>query len=73
MEKEKTQLDAKHSYEHVETSGGGGGSGLPGAVHDAVQAVGNGEDSAVRELLADGGLNQIVCLQVDGCSGLVQD
>lgn len=47
--------------------------GSPGAVHDAVQAVGNGEDSAVRKLLADGGLNQIVCLQVNGCCGLIED
>ena len=45
----------------------------PGAVHDAVQAVGDGEDSAVRELCADGFLNQVVCLQINSCCGLIQD
>lgn len=45
----------------------------PGAVHDTVQAVGDGEDGAVRELFADRILNQIVCLQVYSCRGLVQD
>lgn len=38
-----------------------------------MQAVGDGEDSAVRKLFADGGLNQVVRLQVDGCCGLIQD
>lgn len=45
----------------------------PGAVHDAVQAVGDGEDGAVRELFANRILNQVVRLQVHSCRGLVQD
>ena len=45
----------------------------PGAIHDAVQAVGNGEDSAVWKLFADGGLNQVIRLQVNSCCGLIQD
>lgn len=45
----------------------------PGAVHDAVQTVGNGEDRAVGKLCTDGVLDQVVCLQVDGCRGLIQD
>ena len=46
---------------------------LPGAVHNAVQAVSNGEDSTVWKLFADGVLNQVVCLQVNSCCGLIQD
>lgn len=45
----------------------------PGAVHDAVQAVGNGKDSAVWKLFADSGLNQVVCFQINCCCGLIQD
>lgn len=45
----------------------------PGAVHDAVQTVGDGEDRAVGKLCADGVLDQVVCLQVDSCRGLIQD
>lgn len=45
----------------------------PGAVHDAVQTVGNGEDRALGKLFTDGVLDQVVCLQVDGCRGLIQD
>lgn len=45
----------------------------PGAIHDAVQAVGDGEDSAVWKLFADGGLNQVIRLQVNSCRGLIQD
>lgn len=45
----------------------------PGAVHDAVQTVGDGEDRAVGKLFSDGVLDQVVCLQVDGCRGLIQD
>lgn len=45
----------------------------PGAVHDAVQTVGNGEDRAVGKLFTDSVLDQVVRLQVDGCRGLIQD
>lgn len=44
-----------------------GDTNWPGAVHDAVQAVGNGEDSTVWKLFADGVLNEVVCLQVHSC------
>jgi len=46
---------------------------VPGAVHDALQAVCDGEDGAVGELPADRGLDQVVQLQVHGSRGLVQD
>lgn len=45
----------------------------PGAVHDAVQTVSNGEDRALGKLFTDGVLDQVVCLQVDSCRGLIQD
>ena len=45
----------------------------PVVVHDGVQSVGDGEDAAPGELLPDGGLDQVVSLQVHGCCGLVQD
>lgn len=45
----------------------------PGAVHYSVQAVGDGQDGAVWKLFADGVLNQVVCLQVNSCRGLVQN
>ena len=35
--------------------------------------MGDGEDGAVGELLADGRLDEVVGLEVDGRSGLVQD
>ena len=45
----------------------------PVAVHDGVEPVGDGDDGALRELLPDGGLHQVVSLQVHGRGGLVQD
>ena len=35
--------------------------------------MGDGDDCAVLELRPDGGLDEVVCLQVDGGRGLVQD
>ena len=32
-----------------------------------------GQDGTVVKLGADGGLDQVVCLKVNGCSGLVQN
>lgn len=46
---------------------------LPGVVHDCVEAVRYHQDSAVLKLRADGGLNQVVCLHVHGCCGLIQN
>ncbi len=45
---------------------------LKGIVLRDVWPVGNGEDSTIHELLPDGGLHQVVCLQVYGGCGLVQ-
>ena len=45
----------------------------PVVVHDGVEPVGDGEDAAPGELLPDGGLDQVVSLQVHGCCGLVQN
>lgn len=44
----------------------------PGVVHDGVEPVGNGEHGAVVKLRPDGGLNEVVRLQVHGRCGLVQ-
>lgn len=34
--------------------------------------MGNSDDSALGKLGADGGLDEVVCVKVDGCRGLVQ-
>ena len=44
----------------------------PVIVHDGVETMGYGEDGTVGKLFADGLLNEVVCLQVHGCSGLIQ-
>lgn len=51
----------------------GRNSDAPRAVHDAVQAMCDGEDSAVWKLFADGILNEVVRLQVNSCCSLIQD
>lgn len=33
----------------------------------------DGEHGTVGKLSADGGLDEIVCLQIDGCCGFIQD
>lgn len=43
----------------------------PCVVHDSVEPVRYGEDGAVLKLGADGGLDEVVSLQVDSSSGLV--
>lgn len=45
----------------------------PCVVHDSVEPVSYGEDGAVLKLGADGGLDEVVGLQVDSSRGLVQD
>ena len=49
------------------------GDVLPVIVQDGLDPVSDGEDGAVRELLSDSCLDEIVCLQVHGGRGLVQD
>ena len=46
---------------------------VPGVVHDGVESVSDGQDSAVLKLGADGGLDQVVHLQVHSSCGLVQN
>lgn len=46
---------------------------VPGVVHDGVEAMRYGEDSAVLKLRADGGLDQVVRLHVYSCRGLIQN
>ena len=41
----------------------------PFAVHDGVEPEADGDDSALRELLSDGGLHRDVSLQVHGRGG----
>lgn len=43
------------------------------AVHDGVQPVCDGDDRAVGKLAADGGLNEVICLQVHRGGGFIQD
>ena len=45
----------------------------PVAVHDGVDAVGDGDDGTVGELLADRVLDELVRLQIHGGRRLVQD
>ena len=42
------------------------------AVHNGLEAVCDGEDGAVLELLSDGRLDEVVRFEVDGRGGLVQ-
>lgn len=46
---------------------------IPGVVHDGIEPVGDGQDSAVLKLGPDGGLDQVVRLTVYSCSGLIQN
>lgn len=46
---------------------------VPGVVHDGVESVSDGENGAVLELCADGGLDEIVRLQIDSSRGFIQD
>ena len=41
-------------------------------IHDGIQSVGDCNNRALRKLRPDGLLDQVVCLQVHGCRGLVQ-
>lgn len=42
-------------------------------VHDGVEPVSDGEDCAVLELRADGGLDEIISLQVNSSCGFIED
>lgn len=44
---------------------------IPVVVHDCVKAMSYCQDGAVLKLRADGGLNQVVCLHVYRCCGLI--
>lgn len=46
---------------------------LPAVVHDGVEAVRNGEDCTIIKLSTNGGLDQLVCLQVNSCCGFIQN
>ena len=46
---------------------------VPSVVHDSVESVSDGEDGAVLKLCPDGGLDEVVRLQVDGSRGLIQN
>lgn len=46
---------------------------VPGVVHDGVESVRDGEDGAVLKLCADGGLDEIVGLQVHSGRSFIQD
>lgn len=45
----------------------------PGVVHDGVESVSDGENGAVLKLCADGGLDEIISLQVDSGRSFIQD
>ena len=44
---------------------------VPGVVHDGVKAMSYCQDGTVLKLIADGGLDQVVCLHIHSCCGLV--
>lgn len=46
---------------------------LPGVIHDCVQPVCNGQYCAVHKLCPNGHLDEVICLQVDGGRGFIQD
>lgn len=46
---------------------------LPGVIHDCVQPVCNGQHCAVHKLCPNGHLDEVVCLQVNGGCGFIQD
>lgn len=48
-------------------------SDLPVIVDDGVKAVSYCEHSTVSKLVTDGGLDELVRLQVDRCRGFIQD
>lgn len=43
----------------------------PGVVHDGVEPMCDGQHRAGLKLGADGSLDEVVCLQVNGCRGLI--
>lgn len=45
----------------------------PCVVHDCIEPVGDGENRAVLKLSANGGLDEVICLQVNGSCGFIQD
>lgn len=45
----------------------------PCVVHDGVEPVSNGQDSAVVKLRPDGRLNEVIGFEVHGRGGLIQD
>lgn len=42
-------------------------------VHDGVESMGNGQNGTISEFSANGGLNEGISFQIDGCRRLVQD
>lgn len=65
---DQTEMSAEAHHQNISRD-----TNSPGAVHDAVQAVGDSEDRAVWKLLVDGSLNQVVSLKVNSRCGLIQD
>lgn len=45
----------------------------PCVIHDCVESVSDGKDGAVFKLSPNGGLNKIICLQVDSGCSFIQD
>lgn len=44
---------------------------VPGVVHDGVKAMSYCQDGAVLKLGADSRLDQVICLHVYSCCGLI--
>ena len=47
--------------------------GSPCVVHDGVEAVSNGEYSALSKLCTNGALDKVISLKVNSCSCLIQN
>lgn len=45
----------------------------PVIVKYGINTMGNGDDGGLSELLSDGGLDELVCVQVHSCGSLIKD
>lgn len=45
----------------------------PCVVHDCIEPVGDGENRAVFKLSPNGGLDEVICLQVNCSCSFIQD
>ena len=44
---------------------------LPVVIQNSVYPVSYGQHTAILKLWSDSGLDKVICLQIDGCRGLI--